>query len=170
MKLPKQKSAAVVDKAKRRLENPVAKAQKFEKAADDAERLRKIQRTVGSNIERLRAMAERQSATGAKGLAVEASRKSTRRKTHPQIFDEKVEKARAEAKRRSVAGTGFLAVEATRLSSRRKTDLLTVDQRAKKPWQMQLVIDKLGSLSTSSLCDSICDGCRFHCCECFNFK
>jgi len=33
MKLPKQKIAAVVDKAKRRLENPVTKAQKAEKSS-----------------------------------------------------------------------------------------------------------------------------------------
>ena len=42
MKLPKQKSAADVDKAKRRLENPLIEAEKAGKVADDAERLRKI--------------------------------------------------------------------------------------------------------------------------------
>ena len=40
MKLPKHKSAVVVDKAKRRLENLLTKVQKAEKVADDAERLR----------------------------------------------------------------------------------------------------------------------------------
>jgi len=40
MKLPKQKYAVVVvDKAKRRLENPLTQAQKAEKVTDDAERL-----------------------------------------------------------------------------------------------------------------------------------
>ncbi len=42
MKLSKQKSAAAIDKAKRRLENPVTEAQKAEKATTDAERQRKI--------------------------------------------------------------------------------------------------------------------------------
>jgi len=42
MKLPKPKSTVDVDKAKCQLENPLTKAQKAQKAADDAERLRKI--------------------------------------------------------------------------------------------------------------------------------
>ena len=46
MKLPKQKSAVVVDKAKRRLENPLTNAQKAGKVTGDAVRLRKIQRTA----------------------------------------------------------------------------------------------------------------------------
>ena len=53
MNLPKQKSAVVVDKSKRRLENPVTEAQKAEKAAVDAERLSKIRRTANRNSERL---------------------------------------------------------------------------------------------------------------------
>jgi hypothetical protein len=52
MKLPKEKSAASAREAKRRLENPLTKAQKAEKAADDAERLRKIQRTKQIEIVR----------------------------------------------------------------------------------------------------------------------
>ena len=42
MKLPKQKCAVVVDKAKRRLENPVTEAQKAEKSTVNAERLHNI--------------------------------------------------------------------------------------------------------------------------------
>ena len=59
MKLPKQKSAVVVDKAKRRLQIPLTEAKKTEKATVEAERLRKIRRTADRNSERLRAMAER---------------------------------------------------------------------------------------------------------------
>ena len=47
----KEKSAAAARDAKRRLENPVTEAQKAEKAADDAEQLRKIQRTADRNLE-----------------------------------------------------------------------------------------------------------------------
>ncbi len=83
MKLPKEKYAASARDAKRRLENPLIESQKAEKAAVNAERLRKIQRAADKNSERLRVMAERRSATGIKGLAAEASRKSTRRKFHP---------------------------------------------------------------------------------------
>ena len=43
MKLPKEKSAAAARETKHRLENPLTQAQK---ASDDAERLRKIQRTT----------------------------------------------------------------------------------------------------------------------------
>jgi hypothetical protein len=71
MKLPKHKSAVVVDKANRRLENPLAKAQKAEKVATEAERLRKIRRTAYRNSERLRAKAERRSAAGSEGLVAE---------------------------------------------------------------------------------------------------
>ena len=58
-------------------------------------------------------MAETRSATGAKGLAAEAFRNSTRRKLHPLTVDEKAEKARTEAEGRSVAGAELLADEAT---------------------------------------------------------
>ena len=110
----------------------MTEAQKAEKEAADAERLRKIQRTANGNIERLGAMAARRIATGAARLAAEAFRKSTRRKNYPQKIDEKVEKARAKAERRSALGTEFLAVEAARLSSRLKIYSLTVEQKAKK--------------------------------------
>ena len=73
----------------------MTEAQKVEKATVDAERLRKIQRSADRNSERIRAMAERRSAAGAEGLATEASKKSTRRKSHPLTADEKAEKARA---------------------------------------------------------------------------
>ena len=107
MKLLKQKSAAAARDAKRRLENPLIKAQKAEKAAVDAERLRKIPRTADRNSERLKVMAERRSVTGAEGLAAEASRLLTRRKSHPLTVEEKEEKARLKACRGSVAGTAF---------------------------------------------------------------
>ena len=108
MKLQKEKSAAAVNKAKRRLENPLTEAQKAEKdAADEAERLRKIQRTIDRNRDRARAEAERRSATGAEGLAANASRNSTRRKLHPLTVDEKAEKVRVETERRNVAGAEF---------------------------------------------------------------
>ena len=42
MKLPKEKSAVAARHAKRRLENPLTETQKAEKAAVEAERLRKI--------------------------------------------------------------------------------------------------------------------------------
>jgi hypothetical protein len=85
MKLPNEKTAAAARDAKRRLENPLTEAQKAEKAAVEAERLRKIQRTEDINSERLRAKAERRSAARAEGLAAEATRKSTRRKSHRQL-------------------------------------------------------------------------------------
>ncbi len=72
MKLPKEKFAAAARHAKRRLENPLTEAQKSEKAAVEAERLRKIRRAADRNSERLRAMAERRSAARAEGLATEA--------------------------------------------------------------------------------------------------
>ena len=68
MKLPKEKSAAAAREAKRRLDNPLKQTQQSEKAAVDAERLHKIQRTANINSERLRVMAERRSAAGAEGL------------------------------------------------------------------------------------------------------
>ncbi len=97
MKLPKEKCDVAAREAKRRLENPLTKAQKSEKALAKAERLRKIQRTTYRNSERLGVMAERRSVAGAEGLAAKASRKSTRRKLLPLTVDEKAEKARAEA-------------------------------------------------------------------------
>ena len=123
----------------------MTEAQKVEKAAVEAERLRKIQRTTDRNSERLRVMAERRSVAGAEGLAAEASRKSTRRKLHPLTVDEKAEKVRVETERRNVAGAEFLVAEAARKSARSKTNPLTVEEKAKKPWQMQSVIDNLGS-------------------------
>ncbi len=42
MKVPKEKTAAVARETKRRLENPLTEAPKAEKAAAEAERLRKI--------------------------------------------------------------------------------------------------------------------------------
>ena len=146
MKLPNEKFAVAAREAKRRLENPLTKAQKVEKATVDAERLRKISWTANKNSERLRANAERRSAAGDEGLAAEASRLSTRRKSHPLTPDEKVTKARAEAERRSAARAELAAAQATRVSQRRKTNPLTVEEKAKKPWQMQSVIDNLGSL------------------------
>ena len=58
-------------------------------------------------------MAERRSVAGVEGLAAEASRLSTRRKSHPRTVDEKTEKAREEAQRRNVAGAELLATEVT---------------------------------------------------------
>ena len=68
-----------------------------------------------TNSERLRAMAERRSAAGVEGLAVEASRKSSRRKSHPLTIDEKAEKTRVDAERRNVSDAEFLVAEAARL-------------------------------------------------------
>jgi len=65
-------------------------------------------------------------------LAVDAARKSTRRKSQSLIVDEKVEKARVDAERRSGARAEGLAAEATRLSRRRKTNPLTTDKKAEK--------------------------------------
>jgi hypothetical protein len=132
MKLPKDKFVAAARDAKRRLENPVTKAQKAEKATVEAERLRKIQRTADRNSERLRAKVERRSAAEVEGLADKASRLSTRRKSHPLKVDEKAEKVRVETERLHVAGADFLVVEAARLSAHRKTNPLTVEQKAKK--------------------------------------
>ena len=57
MKLPKEKSPVAAREAKRRLENPLTKPKKPEKVADDAERLRKIQRTVDRNRDITRVIA-----------------------------------------------------------------------------------------------------------------
>ena len=56
MKVQKMKTAVAVRKTKRRLENPLTEAQKSEKVAAEAERLRKNQRTANENSERLRAI------------------------------------------------------------------------------------------------------------------
>ncbi len=77
-------------------------------------------------------MDERRSVAGAEGLAAEALRKSTRRKSHPLTVDEKTKKARAHAERRNTASANFLAVEATRKSAHCKTNPMTVEQKAKK--------------------------------------
>ncbi len=77
-------------------------------------------------------MAERRSAAGAEGLAAEATRKSTRRKSHPLTVDEKAEKARLEAERRSAARVELSAAQAVRLSQRRKINPSTDEQKAKK--------------------------------------
>ena len=124
------KSAVVVDKVKRRLENPLTEAQKAKKLAVEAERLPKIQRTAERNSERLRAMAERWSVAGAEGLAAEAFRKYIRRKSHPLTVKEKAEKAKADAKRRDAASAEFLAFDAIRKSARLKTNPLTADVTA----------------------------------------
>jgi len=138
-------------------------------------------------------MADRRSDAGAKGLATEASCLSTRRKSHPLTIEEKVEQTRLATKRRSVEGAELLADEATRLSAHRKTNPSTVEQKAKNAVldavryrQSRLIVDqKEGKVRieterrntessqarpASPLCDSICDGCRFRCCECISFK
>ena len=132
MKLPKEKSAATACEEIRRLENPLKEAQKFEKAAAEAHRLRKIQRTTDRNSERLRAMAERRSAAGFQEFVAEASRKSTRRKSNPLTVDEKAEKARVDLKGRNAASAEFLVDEAARLSTHRKTNPWTVEQKPEK--------------------------------------
>jgi len=78
-------------------------------------------------------MAERRSDARAEGLAVEASRKSTRRKNHPLTTNDKVKKARFEAERRSAARTeGLLETKAIRKLARRKTNPLTNEQKVLK--------------------------------------
>jgi len=147
MKLPKEKFEALArDKAKRRLENLLTLFQKVEEDAADAERLCKIQRAAYINKEKLRVMAERRRVAGAEGLAVEASRKSTRRKSHPFIVDKKAEEARVDAERRNAASVEFVVAEVARLSTCLMTNPLTAEQRLKKPWQMQSIFDNLGSL------------------------
>ena len=132
MKLPNEKVAVAAREAKRRLENPLTKAEKDGKATVEAERLRKIPRTADKNSERLRAKAERRSVAGAEVLAAEALRKSARRKSHPLTIKEKVEKARLEVDKRSAARDELLAAKAIRKSAHRKTYPLTVEQKAKK--------------------------------------
>jgi len=108
-------------------------AQKAEKvAANEANRQRKIWRTADRNSGRARAEAERRSRAGFERLAVEASRKSTRRKTQQLTAEEKAEKARLEARRRSTARAELLAAKAIRKSAHRKTNALTVEQKAEK--------------------------------------
>ena len=75
----------------------MTEAQKAEKVATKAKRLRNIQRAADRNSERLRAKAERRSVAGVEDLVGEASRLSTRRKFHPLTADEKAEKARLDA-------------------------------------------------------------------------
>ena len=99
MKLPNEKTAVAAREAKCRLENLVTEAQKPQKAAVEAARKCKVQRTAYRNSERLRAMAARRSAAGVEGLATEASRLSIRRKSHPLTVDEKAEKVRVETER-----------------------------------------------------------------------
>ena len=77
-------------------------------------------------------MAERRSVTGAEGLAVEASRKSTRGKSHPLTVEEKAEKTRADGKRWNVGGVESLAAYAIRKSARRMTNSITGEQKAEK--------------------------------------
>ena len=79
---------------------PLTEAQKAEKAACEAERVRKIQRTANRNSERARVEVDRRRVAGTEGLVAEASRKSTRRKSYPLTVEEKAEKARADADRR----------------------------------------------------------------------
>ena len=76
-------------------------------------------------------MVERRSVAGAKGLVAEASRKSTRRKSHPLIVNEKTEKARVDAGRQKATGAEFLIAKAARLSARLNTKPLTDEQKAK---------------------------------------
>jgi hypothetical protein len=73
MKLPKEKTAYAARKTKRRLENPLTKAQKDEKVAAMAERQQKIQRTADENREMLIAMVERRSTVGVEGLGADAT-------------------------------------------------------------------------------------------------
>ena len=132
MKLSNEKSEASARDGKRRLENPLTEAQKAKKAAADAERLRKIQRTIDRSSERLRAKVERRSVAGIEGLAAEAFRLSTRRKSHPLSFGEKAKKTRAEEERRSATRAELPTAQAARLSQYRNTDPLTVEQKAEK--------------------------------------
>ncbi len=53
-----RKTVVAARKAKRRLENPLTKAQKAKKVVAEAERQRKIQRTADEKCERLRAKAK----------------------------------------------------------------------------------------------------------------
>ena len=77
-------------------------------------------------------MAERRIVAGAKRLAPEAFRKSTRCKPDPLTIDDKAEKGRVDAERRNATGANFFVAEAARLSARRKTNPLTVEQKAEK--------------------------------------
>jgi hypothetical protein len=80
MQTSKQKSAAAERDAKHRLENPLTEAKNDEKIVVEAERQQKIRQTAEEKCERLRAKAERRCVAGLKGLAVEATRKSSRHK------------------------------------------------------------------------------------------
>ena len=92
--------------------------------------MRKIRRAANSNSEKARVEAERRSAAGVEGLAAEAFRKSTRRKSHLLAVDEKSEKARVDAEKRNAARAKFLVVEAARSSARIKINPLKVEQKA----------------------------------------
>ena len=59
MKVSKEKTAVAARKAKRRLENPLTKAQKAGKVVAEAERQQKIQRTADEKRERAIVEAER---------------------------------------------------------------------------------------------------------------
>ncbi len=88
MKASKGKSAAVAREVKRRFENILTEEQKVEKVAAKTERYGKIQRTADEKSDKLRGMAERRSTAGIKGLAVEATRISNRRKSQPKTIDD----------------------------------------------------------------------------------
>ena len=67
---------------------------------------------------------ERRIVVGAEGLAVEAARKSTRRKIHPLTADEKAEKARLDAaERRSASGAKLLVLMVYYVRLKTKNDL-----------------------------------------------
>jgi len=134
MKASKEKTITASRTTKRRLENPLTEAQKVKKVAAESERRRKIWRMADKKCDRLRAKAKRRCAAWVERLAAEVMRKSSRRKRHPPIDEEKSEKAGVEVERRSVikltVDQNFkkARVEATRRSSIK----LTVEQKSKK--------------------------------------
>ncbi len=67
MKSTKQKSAAAAREAKRRLKNPLTETQKADKAAVEAERIRKILRMADRNSERLELWRRDEALQGLKG-------------------------------------------------------------------------------------------------------
>ncbi len=80
----------------------MTEAEKPEKVVvAEAKRQRKIQRTGDEKNKRARVEAERRCDAGVEGLAVEATRKSSRRKCHPLTYEHKFGKARVDAERRS---------------------------------------------------------------------
>ncbi len=82
-KVPKEKTVVAARHAKRRLENHLDEAHKFENIVAEVKRQRKIQRTEDEKSERVRANAERRTVAGAEDVYAEASRLSSRRKSHP---------------------------------------------------------------------------------------